>query len=29
MPRYMLDTYMCIYLMNNPPEEVARRFAQC
>lgn len=29
MPRYMLDTNMCIYLMKNHPEEVARRFAQC
>lgn len=29
MPRYMLDTNMCIYLMRNQPEEVARRFAQC
>jgi tRNA(fMet)-specific endonuclease VapC len=29
MPRYMLDTSMCIYLMKNQPEEVARRFAQC
>lgn len=29
MPRYMLDTNMCIYLMKNQPEEVARRFAQC
>jgi tRNA(fMet)-specific endonuclease VapC len=29
MPRYMLDTTMCIYLMKNQPEEVARRFAQC
>lgn len=29
MPRYMLDTKMCIYLMKNQPEEVARRFAQC
>ncbi|SBT06772.1 Ribonuclease VapC [Candidatus Accumulibacter aalborgensis] len=29
MPRYMLDTHMCIYLMKNQPEEVARRFAQC
>jgi len=28
-PRYMLDTNMCIYLMKNQPEEVARRFAQC
>lgn len=25
----MLDTNMCIYLMKNQPEEVARRFAQC
>ncbi len=29
MPRYMLDTNMCIYLMRNQPEEVAQRFAQC
>jgi len=29
MPRYMLDTNMCIYLMKNQPETVARRFAQC
>ncbi len=29
MPCYMLDTNMCIYLMKNQPEEVARRFAQC
>lgn len=29
MPRYMLDTIMCIYLMKNQPEEVARRFSQC
>lgn len=29
MPRYMLDTNMCIYLMRHQPEEVARRFAQC
>ncbi len=29
MPRYMLDTNTCIYLMKNQPEEVARRFAQC
>ncbi len=29
MPRYMLDTNMCIYLMKNQPQEVARRFAQC
>lgn len=29
MPRYMLDTNMCTYLMKNQPEEVARRFAQC
>lgn len=25
----MLDTNMCIYLMKNQPEQVARRFAQC
>ncbi|MFC6445659.1 type II toxin-antitoxin system VapC family toxin [Shinella zoogloeoides] len=29
MPRYMLDTNMCIYLMKNQPEAVARRFAAC
>ena len=29
MPRYMLDTNMCIYLMKHQPESVARRFAQC
>ena len=29
MPRYMLDTNMCIYLMKNQPEQVARRFAGC
>lgn len=29
MPRYMLDTNMCIYLMKNQPESVAHRFAQC
>jgi len=29
MPRYMLDTNMCIYLMKNQPEAVARRFARC
>lgn len=29
MARYMLDTNMCIYLMKNQPESVARRFAQC
>ncbi|MFK0333900.1 type II toxin-antitoxin system VapC family toxin [Rhizobium sp. NPDC090275] len=25
----MLDTNMCIYLMKNQPEQVARRFASC
>ncbi|RQT98212.1 type II toxin-antitoxin system VapC family toxin [Burkholderia cepacia] len=29
MARYMLDTNMCIHLMKNQPEQVARRFAQC
>ncbi|SOE60297.1 Predicted nucleic acid-binding protein, contains PIN domain [Burkholderia sp. OK233] len=29
MPRYMLDTNICIYLMKNQPEQVAKRFAQC
>ena len=28
MPRYILDTNMCIYLMKNQPEEVSHRFAQ-
>ena len=28
MPRYMLDTNMCIYLMKNQPKEVAQRFAK-
>jgi tRNA(fMet)-specific endonuclease VapC len=28
MPRFMLDTNMCIYLMKNQPEEVAKRFAE-
>ncbi|KVR01109.1 twitching motility protein PilT [Burkholderia ubonensis] len=28
MPRYMLDTNMCSYLMKNQPEQVAKRFAQ-
>ncbi|OMG69758.1 type II toxin-antitoxin system VapC family toxin [Burkholderia ubonensis] len=28
MPRYMLDTNMCIYLMKNQPEQVAKRFAR-
>ena len=28
MPRYMLDTNMCIYLIKNQPEQVAARFAQ-
>jgi len=28
-PRYMLDTNMCIYLMKNQPESVARRFSEC
>lgn len=27
MPRYMLDTNICIYLMKNQPEQVAKRFA--
>ncbi|MDR6420025.1 tRNA(fMet)-specific endonuclease VapC [Paraburkholderia phenoliruptrix] len=25
----MLDTNMCIYLMKNQPEQVAKRFAEC
>ena len=29
MPRYMLDTNMCIYLIKHQPESVAQRFAQC
>ncbi|NPT54282.1 type II toxin-antitoxin system VapC family toxin [Paraburkholderia elongata] len=29
MPRYMLDTNICIYLMKNQPEQVAKRFAEC
>ncbi len=29
MPRYMLDTNMCIYLMKHQPEQVARRFSEC
>lgn len=29
MPRYMLDTNMCIYLIKNQPEAISRRFAQC
>lgn len=29
MSRFMLDTNMCIYLMKNQPEQVAKRFAQC
>jgi tRNA(fMet)-specific endonuclease VapC len=29
MPRFMLDTNMCIYLMKHQPEAVAQRFAQC
>jgi tRNA(fMet)-specific endonuclease VapC len=29
MPRYMLDTNMCIYLMKNQPEQIAKRFARC
>jgi tRNA(fMet)-specific endonuclease VapC len=29
MPRFMLDTNICIYLMKNQPEQVARRFAEC
>lgn len=29
MPLYMLDTNICIYLMKNQPEQVAKRFAQC
>lgn len=29
MALFMLDTDMCIYLMKNQPEQVAKRFAQC
>jgi len=29
MPRYMLDTSMCIYLLKRQTENVARRFAVC
>ncbi|RAR66079.1 tRNA(fMet)-specific endonuclease VapC [Paraburkholderia unamae] len=29
MPQFMLDTNICIYLMKNQPEQVAKRFAQC
>lgn len=29
MPRFMLDTNMCIYLIKHYPPEVATRFAQC
>jgi len=29
MPRYMLDTNICIYLIKHQPERVARRFAAC
>ncbi|CAB3800143.1 tRNA(fMet)-specific endonuclease VapC [Paraburkholderia ultramafica] len=29
MPRYMLDTNICIYLMKSQPEQVAKRFAAC
>ena len=29
MPRYILDTKMCVYLMKNQPKEVAQHFALC
>jgi len=29
MPRYMLDTNICIYLLKYQPEHIARRFAAC
>ncbi len=29
MPRWMLDTNICIYLIKHQPEVVAQRFAQC
>jgi tRNA(fMet)-specific endonuclease VapC len=29
MPRYVLDTNICLYLMKHQPPRVAERFAQC
>jgi tRNA(fMet)-specific endonuclease VapC len=29
MPKYMLDTNMCIYLIKHQPAQVAQRFAAC
>lgn len=29
MARFMLDTNMCIYLIKNQPEQVAKRFEEC
>ena len=29
MPRYMLDTNICIYLMKHQPPQVRARFAEC
>jgi tRNA(fMet)-specific endonuclease VapC len=29
MPRYMLDTNICIYLIKHQPPQVAKRFAEC
>jgi tRNA(fMet)-specific endonuclease VapC len=29
MMKYMLDTNICIYLMNEQPEEVIARFKKC
>ena len=29
MPRYMLDTNMCVYLMKNQSEQLAARFSTC
>lgn len=29
MPKYLLDTNICIYIMNRTPEEVAQRMDRC
>lgn len=29
MPKYMLDTNICIYLLKNNPPKVAKKFEQC
>jgi predicted nucleic acid-binding protein len=29
MPKYMLDTNICIYLMKHQPPQVRARFAEC